>query len=350
MISPRRTPRLHPLLHVSARCALVAVALCTSLSGRALATPADDAREHFKAGVRHLQDPDGARYEDAYREFRAAFAATPNPKILGNIGFCAMKLERDGEAITAYTKYLAEVADIDPDERDQITKDLQTMNSGLVHLTVEVAASAGAVTVTDTRTPVTGTPVVNTYGPFTGKVSIGVRPGRHVLRVRSAGGDESKTWELDAAPGAKTDHTFTIVKEEASTKTFVTRGADPEPPRAHTVPWLVTGLGGAMLVSGAVTGIVVLSKVSQLQSRCPNDTCPAGSGLESDRDSIKRLTRATDILLVGGAVLASTGVVWLLIDGGRSDPERPPMQTAGLSPPDLACGGSGCTFSLTGRF
>lgn len=323
--------------------------------GPAIAGPAEEAREHFKAGVRLLQDPDGARYEDAYREFRAAYAASPNPKILGNIGFCAMKLERDGESVEAYARYLAEVADVDPEERDQITKDLQTMNSGLVRLTIDVPASAGAVTVTDTRTPVTGTPVVNTYGPFEKSVVLGVRPGRHVFRLRNAAGDESKPWELDAAPGAKLTHAFVLEKPASETKApiYLPRPLEVTP-HDRTVPWIVTGLGGAMLIGGAVSGLVVLNKMSRLESRCPNDTCPAGSGLEGDRDSIKKLTHVTDFFLVGGAVVAGTGVLWLLLasdsGGGGDGGEAPPPPVAGLSRPDLACSGQGCTFTLMGRF
>ena len=55
-----------------------------------------------------LQDPKAPRYEDAYREFKAAYAASPSYKILGNLGLCAMKIERDAEAIDAYEKYLKE--------------------------------------------------------------------------------------------------------------------------------------------------------------------------------------------------------------------------------------------------
>src|SRR5690348_16782755 len=92
-----------------------------------LATPAfaevqitEAARQHFKAGVNFMQDPDGARYEEAYREFTAAYAASPSWKILGNLGIAAMKLERDGEAIDAMEKYLMEGGkELPTDERDQ---------------------------------------------------------------------------------------------------------------------------------------------------------------------------------------------------------------------------------------
>src|SRR6185436_89604 len=73
----------------------------------------EEARMHFTAGVNLLRDPDGARYEEAYREFKAAYAASPNYKILGNLGLCAMKLERDGEAIESYSSYLTHASELD---------------------------------------------------------------------------------------------------------------------------------------------------------------------------------------------------------------------------------------------
>src|ERR1700761_1945396 len=56
----------------------------------------DSARQHFQAGVNLLQDPDGARYPEAYREFQMAYAVSPSWKILSNLGIAALKLERDG--------------------------------------------------------------------------------------------------------------------------------------------------------------------------------------------------------------------------------------------------------------
>src|SRR6185436_17983733 len=94
-----------------------------------------EAREHFRAGVHYLQDIEGERYEEAYAEFKAAYSLSQSPKVLGNIGLCAMKLERDGEAIEAYGRYLREVSDIAPDERAQIERDLETLTASAAHLT-----------------------------------------------------------------------------------------------------------------------------------------------------------------------------------------------------------------------
>src|SRR5690349_6487515 len=108
----------------------LAAALCLLASGARAADPAnaeDEAHRHFKVGISYLQDPEGERYEDAYGEFKLAYELSHSPKVLGNIGLCAMKLERDGEAINAYTRYLAEVPDIEADERAQIERDLGSM-------------------------------------------------------------------------------------------------------------------------------------------------------------------------------------------------------------------------------
>src|SRR3954465_11344987 len=50
----------------------------------------EEARTHFAAGVALLQDPEGEKVEDAYREFQKAYEIAGSPKILGNLGFCAM--------------------------------------------------------------------------------------------------------------------------------------------------------------------------------------------------------------------------------------------------------------------
>src|SRR4029077_20763786 len=106
------------------------------------------------AGVSLLQDPDGARYEDAYREFEAAYSASNSSKVLGNIGYCALKLERDGEAIESYTRYLRDVPDIDPAEAAQIGRDLATLRAGLVRVVMTIDVPNAAIV--DKRLPVRG--------------------------------------------------------------------------------------------------------------------------------------------------------------------------------------------------
>src|SRR6478735_11807780 len=92
-----RTRRLTWLLPLATTCAIQAYA-APSRAGlppapAAEVQPSAEARQQFQLGVSLLQDPDGARYEDAFKAFYRAYELSPSWKILGNIGLSAMKLE-----------------------------------------------------------------------------------------------------------------------------------------------------------------------------------------------------------------------------------------------------------------
>src|SRR5688500_5916327 len=140
---------------------LACVALATTLMQSALARGDDnpdivEARKQFTAGVNLLDDPDGAKYEEAYHAFKKAYALSRNVKVLGNIGFCAMHLERDGEAIEAYSTYLREAPDIDERERAQIQRDLATLSSTIARVKIIVKHPATSFQLVDVRVQTRG--------------------------------------------------------------------------------------------------------------------------------------------------------------------------------------------------
>ena len=284
----------------------------------------DKAKAHFNAGVNYLQDPDGARYEEAYREFHAAYAESPSWKILGNLGLAAMKMERDGEAIEAYQKYLVEGGStLDPDEKRQYETDLQTLQSGVVYVTLD-STPAGAV-FTDQRVPVQGNPVVNRYEPTGAKAVLGIRPGHHKVVAQLAGYTDA-VWEFEARSGSKEEHGFELKKAEEGAVTppppgIVTPpGGTPPAPAATTRPVptgvIIGGVAtGALAIGAGVVGFMAMGKKSDFDAK--ND------GLHTDdakslSDSGKTLNLVTDIL-IGGAVVA--GVVTTVLYLGR--PEVP---------------------------
>ncbi|HSO41002.1 MAG TPA: tetratricopeptide repeat protein [Labilithrix sp.] len=300
----------------------------------------EEARMHFAAGVALLQDPEGEKVEDAYREFQKAFEISPSPKILGNLGFCAMRLERDGEAIEAYSRYLREVPDIDADERTQIVRDLQTLTVGVARLTIQT--DKPGVRLVDVRTPTRGERITNVYGPVDGKIDIGVRPGHHVITAKLAD-HEDAVWELDAFAASRDKYAFTM-----RLRVIVAPGpAAPQGSSTNVGPWVVMGIGGAMLVGGTLTGIVALDKTSNLESKCPNDVCPRSFDLDGERSSAKTFVRVTDVLLIGGSVVTLGGLGWLLFGGGKreSEPAKPAAR-ASLPLPSAGCGADGCRASV----
>lgn len=343
------------------RGAIAAVVLLGAASAVADDVPiSDNARAHFRAGVALLEDPDGAKYEEAYAEFKAAYTDSPSWKILGNLGLSAMKLERDGEAIDAMTKYLMEGgANIDPDERKQFERDLATVQAGAVTLTIE--ADQAGVLILDSRVPSKGDRISNTYGPFDAKLLIRVRPGRHEITARKAGFKDA-TWSFQAASGSQQAHSFKLEPESAGAAgagggagaagaagaggEAAAAGTGVAPTMERPVPTSVfIGLAatGAFAVGAGVTGFLAMGKRTKFDDA--NDGSDPGNA-QTLRDSGQQLNLITDVLL-GGAVIAGGVTAFLFL----SRPETPVQADRGaawhVAP---VVGPSTGGLSLNGRF
>jgi hypothetical protein len=320
---------------------LAAATLCTLGAPMRAARAAgavvnDEAVRHFKAGVAMLQDPEGARYEDAYAEFKRAYDLSRSPKVLGNLGLCAMKLERDGEAISAYTRYLKEVEDIDPEERAQVARDLEVLTTSAI--TLRLATPAAGATIVDTRLPVSGANVTNFYEVTPPSTVLTMRPGRHVLLLRVDGKDRAR-WEISAAAGERLSHDFAVRAEP--------RPSQPEQGwRARPGPAVVTGLGVAALIAGGALGVVALGKVQALESQCPGNVCPSAV-YPANVGAVRPFVQATDYVLLGGGVVAVAGAAWWIASAQRT---APPAKAATTPRLDAACAPRGCFATIGGGF
>lgn len=113
-----------------------------------------------------------------------------------------------------------------------------------------------------------------------------------------------------------------------------------QPRSPSIVPWVVVGVGAAALVVGGITGVLALSKESDLLERCPERDCPE---LQSEADGGRRLARTTDALLIGGAIVTGAGIVWAVLDRRRA-------RADGYIGTNWSCTPDGCLGSLEGRF
>lgn len=272
----------------------------------------DEARAHFSAGVNLLQDPDGARYEEAYREFKAAYATSPSWKILGNLGLCAMKLERDSEAIDAIKKYLAEGGKrIDAEERAQFQRDLSTLESGVAQLVLQTEPP-GAI-IEDERRPASGQPIQNSY-TVNDPLQLGVRPGRHRFTAKLAGRVDA-VWEVELSPRQQASHTFTLAEPAAAAPAAPAAAAPAAAPAVaadtgaakggngmRTGAYIAFGAGVVGLGVGTIFGLKAKSNYRQAND-ITNDNCPSSGpcelpaslfdkrqGLGKDGDSAKTLS------------------------------------------------------------
>ncbi|MGH7439386.1 MAG: tetratricopeptide repeat protein [Polyangiaceae bacterium] len=278
-----------------------------------------EARSHFTAGVNLLRDPDGPRYEEAYREFKTAYASSPSYKILGNLGLCAMKLERDDEAVQVYEKYLTEGKDLSPSEIAQVKTDLATLKAGIVYLTLTTDPPGAKIF--DSRVPVRGEKVTNVYGPVTDATRIGVRQGSHQITARIDGYPDV-AWELEATVGSPVSHTFTFKRAEVAAPVAVQPAATPStaapaPAVAEAAPVAkrpvpagvyIGAIATGLLTTGAVvTGLAALGKHSDFQAE---NNGSMSTQAQSDKSTGETLNVINDVC-IGGAVAGAVLTVVL---------------------------------------
>jgi hypothetical protein len=263
-----------------------------------------------------MQDPDGARYEEAYREFSAAYRASPSWKILGNLGIAAMKLERDGEAIDSFEKYLAGgAAALAPEERAQFQRDLDTLKAGVVRLTIDL--SQPGATLVDERLPVTGSPVRNSYAPSDGRLEIGVRPGHHKIVAKLPGYDD-QVWELEAVSGQAQAHSFVFTETAAAVPGGgAGAGASGATTDRPTPTGVYVGLvaTGVFAVGAGVVGAMAIGKKGDFDDA--NDGSDA-AGAGDLHDSVKTLNLVTDVL-IGAAVVSAGITTYLYLSRPKTD-------------------------------
>ncbi len=341
---------------------LLALGLCAALATSARAGMAQDppkaaddqamaeARRHFQAGVNLLDDPDGARYEEAYHAFHKAYDLSHSPKVLGNIGFCSLKLERDGEAIDAYTTYLRESKDVDPRERAQIEKDIATLASTTATFKVVVKSPGEEFVLVDTRIQTRGSPVVNSY-PFKGaETSVRLRPGRHALKVKSNDA-ESTPFEVTIEPATQTTHDFTFPPPAPAGGLFAVRPSKP----SYAGPILLGVVGLAAVGTGTVTGLMARGAADDIESSCRGDICPRGYDLSGKRAEAKTLGTIADATFIGGGVALGGALLWALLTPSGSAPKAPKTGVAARTSsvawtPSAGCTGQGCSVRLGGEF
>jgi hypothetical protein len=345
---PDRAPELEIVGRARKSASAMRIAPLLTFAGALLLAPlaqaqdaeiSDQARAHFTAGVNFLQDPDGARYEEAYREFSAAYKASPSWKILGNLCIAAMKLERDGEAIEAFEKYLAGgAATLAPDEKAQFERDLNTLKAGVVKLTLELSQPGAAII--DERQPVTGSAIRNTYSVTGTKLEIGVRPGHHKVVARLAGFEDA-VWELEAVSGAPQQHSFTFERPKATAGGGVDTGAQVSERPTPTGVYIGLAATGVFAVGAGVVGVMALGKKSEFDD-ANNGANPTNA--QDLSDSTKTLNLVTDVLI--GAAVVSAGVTTYLYLS-RPKVDRPASGWLRVQP---QVGLNSSSLQLTGAF
>ena len=303
--------------------AFCAGALLFGSSAHAADAISEEAKAYFKNGVELIQEQP-PNYQDAYYQFRLAYEKSKSWKVLGNLGLCSFKLERDGEAIQYYTDYLKGGGnDIDPDERSALQRDLLVLNGNSAGVTLSSATTE--IDITDSRAGSSAPP--QSYRLEGGKLALRLRAGTHTVIATHAG--KTLRWEIALSPGRSETHDFDFSEQAAvapaataptaAAATPVTQAPEPAPTGSpiRTAGFVTAGVGVAAVVGGVVVGLMAKGKESDAKDMCHGLICPTSA--ESKFDSASSLATVSNILIIGGGVLAAGGAGMIIFGGPKND-------------------------------
>ncbi len=304
-----------------------------------------EAQLYFSNGVELLQQTP-PNYQDAYNQFLLAYQKSNQSwKVLGNLGLCALNLERDGEAITYYRKYLDEGGqEIDPQERTSIEKELLLVSGNLASVTFESKAKNVKLTV---RREGSSAPS-RSYKLADAPIKLGIRAGSYSVSAEGEG--KKLVWETVLEPGQDVSHVFDFAEPPPAAATATPE--DSGSSTMQTVGIVTGGVGIAALVGGVVTGLIAKGNESSARDQCIEGaagalTCPNSS--QDDFDGAKSLAMVSTVMFIGGGVLTAAGVTLFLVGGNASPSDSAAGTTASVQLVPMATWG-GAGLSAIGRF
>lgn len=278
------------------------------------------ARLHFANGVELLQT-EPPNYQDAYRQFILALEKSGRSwKVLGNLAFCALKLERDGEALAYYDEYLRRGGDkIDPREKTSIERETLLARGNLATVSIESSEPEARISVVRQGSSAP----VQLYHLKDGKAELGLRSG--TLTITAKLGDKSLVWSPVLAAGESGSHVFDFDAQPPSAAPVPAPAPSQAPAEVDTgkkmsplrlTGFITAGVGVAALGGGVITGMLSQNQEKSAQDSCIEDTCPEAT--ESDFDSAASMATVANVLFIAGGVLTAAGVTLVIVGGNKS--------------------------------
>jgi tetratricopeptide (TPR) repeat protein len=288
----RRTPK---------RILILGLFLCFC-TAPAIAQNSDDeeqARAAFRLGRAYYDNGD---FIKAGEQFDKAYRLSKKPELLYNVYVAYRDADMKREAATALRGYLADAKDIP--NRGQLKARLETLERSIREEREKAETSPEAVP------------------------------------IKSAGANP---------PLAQPSQPPETVPVGASTPTATpaepAQGPASSGAKRSLTPFILMGVGGALVLGSVITGIMASSASSELDDKCPSkEKCDPD--LESTKSRGITLALTTDVLLFAGIATAGVGAVLFFLQGSSED-SKPDQQS---SPVALGCGPRGCYGSVSLAF
>ncbi len=269
-----------------------------------------------------------ADYSAALGKFEQAHRLVPAPTLAVRVARCLDKLGRMKDAGAHYRMVIA--LELKPfaqkvhvEAREDAVTELAKLNAATPRLTVVLSGpvrARGGVSVD-------GHPAEAALGE-----AWLLDPGVHEVSVTLDGAALSKTVVLERGKSERLEFRVPSPAEaDGASATFDGTGTVPVEKNSRsksldTAGWVLTGLGGAGLVVGALGTGLLYSHKATLDSRCPGGACysddPVGVTLAN---AYNRERVVASVGWIGGGALSAIGVALLVgpFNEARANPSRP---------------------------
>ena len=325
--------------------ALLAGALCVSISFRALAESPERAERLFQEG---LEDMRAGRYDSGCPKLEESYELEPLPGALFTVAECDAAWGKGATALERYQEFLKLLTTLPPERRESFDERRSVALAKIAAL----GAVAPAITV-DVSTSAPPALVVRRNGETVAPLSYGVTknvdPGEYTI---SAELDGRLVWERRLAL-VERDRAKVVVP-------WPVPGA-PAPPPPGVAPvrtndarstsrsetplgvYVAGGAGALGLVVGIVAGTLAMTKKSEIEENCPGQRCNAEG--HDAVDSAKSAATVSTIGFIFAGAGAGTALVLLL-----TAPSDSSEQAAASRAPRVAItAGNGFGFVVEGR-
>ncbi|MBN2526927.1 MAG: hypothetical protein JXR76_11080 [Deltaproteobacteria bacterium] len=294
----------------------IPVALLFLMFPFAASTSENDAKAIFHKGVTLFEN---GEYAKAAVEFRRAYDTDPSWKIQYNIGQCEAAAKHHGRAMEAFELYLSMGGDEVPvARRTEVTSELDRLH----HLVGFIALTAPE------RALVLVNGEVRAVAPLIGNIMV------------AAGVDHELLVTLNDVPLLKrklrVSGTQTVIVTVSAPELQIAEDVPSSPSleldgdvlqgRSNPMPGrrlltsgvVLTSIGAASLLAGAVTGMIAVQKSKALEGKCPDGVCEPQ--YHDENNTMQNMVTGTNVLFIAGGTLAIAGV--LLIIAGKRRHER----------------------------
>lgn len=307
--------------------ASLVVALLASTPSVAFAQSPEElkqARELFQEAYKDEQEK---RFDQALEKFRRVAKVRETAPVRYRIASVLESLERLREARDAFRALAASKATLPAAEHevaDSAAARAVEIDKRIGHVVVKLDSRWPA----DTRVTVDGGIVPGSPGPR----GVEVDPGSHVIGAMSPKTGPAET-SVTVAPGGEV--TVNLLPPGGGTNPTPPPGADPSQAgdsgsTTRTAGVVTLAVGGALVVTGVVMLAVREGKISDIESKCPNDVCPTSTRaeVESARDGAEMLGPLGIGFMIVGLVAGGVGTYLALRPSGASSTPAPSPTSA----------------------